>query len=194
MEIVQKKQSNKHTFKFMEDHFNFAYEDKSGSDDIDLNYADIPKKSSIQIEQNEWLRNVGYLWCALGLFQLGYAIFSEASISGKGFWIIIGLACVAWAHFTKVKYSVFKAERENVFVIHDKNHDKIIDELNSRKKVQLLNWYGEVNLENNLEQEIGKFKWLVEQDVITKEESEIKIAQAELLSKENFVLPGERLN
>jgi hypothetical protein len=53
MEIVQKKKSNKHTFNFMDDHFNYAYEDKSGSDDTDLNYADIPKKASIQIEQNE---------------------------------------------------------------------------------------------------------------------------------------------
>ena len=194
MEIIQKKKSNKHTFKFMDDHFNFAYEDKSGSGDTDLNYADLPKKTSIQIEQNEWLRNVGYLWCALGIFQLGYAIYSEASLSGKGFWITIGLACVAWAHFSKVKYSVFKAERGNVFIIHDKNHDKILDELNSRKKLQLLNWYGEVNPENSLEQEITKFNWLVEQDVITKEESEKKIAQAELLSKEGFDLPGERLN
>ena len=44
MEIVQKKKSNKHTFKFMDDHLNFSYEDNSGSDDTDLNYADIPKK------------------------------------------------------------------------------------------------------------------------------------------------------
>ena len=71
---------------------------------------------------------------------------------------------------------------------------KIIDELSSRKKLQLLNWYGMVNPENDLDQEISKFKWLVEQEVITNEESERKIAQAELLSKEAFELPGERLN
>lgn len=194
MEIIQKKKSNKHTFRFMDDHFNFSYEDKSGSDDTDFHYADIPRKSSIQIEQNEWLRNVGYLWCALGVFQLGYAIYSEASISGKGFWIVIGLACIVWAHFSKVKYSVFKTERGSVFVIQDKNHDNIVDEIQSRRKSQLLNWYGEVNPENSLEQEIGKFKWLAEQEILTKEESETKIAQAELMSKEHFDLPGERLN
>lgn len=194
MEIVQKKSSNKHTFTFMNDHFNFAYEDKSGSGDSDMSYADFPKKPSIQIEQNEWLRNVGYLWCALGVFQLGYAIYSEASISGKGFWIMVGLVCVAWAHFSKVKYSVFKAERGNIFVIHDKNHDRIINELLVRKKAQLLDWYGGVNPDNDLEHEIDKFKWLVEQDAISKEESEKKIAQAELLYKEKFELAGERLN
>ncbi|WP_340679777.1 hypothetical protein [Paraglaciecola sp.] len=194
MEIIQKKRSNKHTFKFMDDHFNFAYEDKSGSGDTDLNYADVPKKASIKIEQNDWLRNVGYLWCALGVFQLGYAIYSDAPISGKGFWLMVGLGCVTWAHFSKVKYSVFNMERASVFVIHDKNHDTIMDELISRKKLQLLKWYGEVNPENDLEREISKFKWLAEQDVISKEESDKKIAQAELLSEQNFELPGERLN
>lgn len=194
MEIVQRKKSNKHTFTFKDDHFNFAYEDKSGSDDTDMNYADFPQKSSIRIEQNEWLRNVGYLWCALGVFQIVYAFYSETAISGKGFWIMIGLACVAWAHFSKVTYSVFKAERGNIFVIQDSNHDKIINELNSRRKSQLLNWYGAVNPENELAQEIGKFKWLVEQGVISKEESDQKIAQAELLNKQNDGLTGERLN
>lgn len=194
MEIVQKKNSNKHTFTFMEDHFNFAYKDKSGSDDTDLNYADLPKKASIQIELNEWLRNVGYLWCLVGIVQLGFAIYSDASLSGKSFWILLGLVCVAWANFSKITYSVFKAKEANIFIIHDKHHEKIMNELNSRKKLQLLKWYGELNTENSLEQEVNKFKWLYEQDVITKEESEQKIAQAELMRKDNFDLPGERLN
>jgi len=117
MEIVQKKKSNKHTFTFEDDHFNFAYEDKGGSGDVDMPYADFPQKSSVTIEQNEWLRNVGYLGCALGIFQLGYAIYSEASISGKGFLIMVGFVCIVWAHFSKVKYSVFKADRGSIFVI-----------------------------------------------------------------------------
>ena len=51
MEIVQKKRSNKHTFTFKDDDFNVAYEDESDSGDTDMNYADSPQKSSVQIEQ-----------------------------------------------------------------------------------------------------------------------------------------------
>tara|TARA_B100000768_G_scaffold151797_1_gene147147 strand:- start:919 stop:1074 length:156 start_codon:yes stop_codon:yes gene_type:complete len=51
MEIVQKKRSNKHTFTFKDDDFNVAYEDESDSGDTDMNYADFPQKSSVQIEQ-----------------------------------------------------------------------------------------------------------------------------------------------
>jgi hypothetical protein len=194
MEIFQKKKSNKHTFTFKDDYFNFAYEDKSGSGDTDINYADFPQKSSVNIEQNEWLRNVGYLWLMLGIFQLGYAIYSNAPLSGKGFWILLGLICLVWAHFSKVKYSVYQAKDGNIFIIQDKKHDEIVNELNSRKKKQLLDWYGEVDPENDLENEVSKFKWLAEQNVITKEESEKKIAQAELAHNDNFQPPSDMLN
>ncbi len=194
MEVIQKRRSNKHTFTFHDEYFNFAYEDKSGSGDIDMDYADFPNKWSVQIEQNEWVRNVGYLWIMLGVFQLSYAIYSDASLSGRGFWVLLGLICIIWAHFSKVKYTVFRAERGNIFVIQDKYHDQIIEELTNRKKSQLRKWYGDVNPENDLEKEIQKFKWLMDQGVISKKESEEKIAQAELLKKENFNLPEKRLN
>lgn len=194
MEFVQKKKSIKHIFTLHDDHFNFAYEDKSGSGDADINYADFPKKSSIQIEQNEWIRNVGYLWIALGVFQLGYALFSEASLSGKGFWILAGVACIAWSHVTKVKYTVFRSGRGNVFVIQDKSHDRIIDEIHTRRKSQLLKWFGEINPDNDLDNEVEKFKWLAEQDVISKEESEQKIAQVEFLKRDAHELRSEWLN
>ncbi|WP_244595986.1 hypothetical protein [Pseudidiomarina aestuarii] len=96
MELIQKKDSIKHTFSFHDEHFNFAYQEKLGSGDTDVEYADFPQKSSVQIEQNEWLRNVGYLWVLLGIFQIGYAIYSDGSLSGKGFWLVVGAACVLW--------------------------------------------------------------------------------------------------
>lgn len=194
MEIVQKKKGNIHTFTFKEDSFNFAYKDKSGSGDTDFNYAEFPKKSSIKIEQNDWLRNVGVLWCALGVFQVGSALYFNKSLSGTGFWLFIGLACLAWYLFSKVIYSVFQAENGNVFIIHDKNHNKIIEELTGRRKIQLLKWYGDINPQNEMQREIEKFKWLVEQDVLSKDESESKIAQVELLHQDASSSSIGRLN
>lgn len=194
MEIVQKMRSNKHTFRFEDDYFNFAYEDKTGSGDADMKYANFPNKPIVKIEQNEWLKNVGYIWCAIGVFQLGYAMYLEASLTGKGFWLMVGVICLVWAYFSTVKYSVYQADEGNIFIIQDKKHDEIVNELNNRKRKQLLDWYGEVNPENNLESEIEKFKWLVDQNVISKEESEKKIAQAELIHNDNPDNSGERLN
>ncbi|WP_371196026.1 hypothetical protein [Glaciecola sp. SC05] len=194
MEITQKKRSVNFTFTFEESHMNFAYADKKGSGDIDLNYADFPKKCSISIEQNEWLRNVGYLWMAIGTFQLGAAIYADASLSGKGFWLMIGLICVAWAHFSKTKYSVFSTDHGTVHVIQDKHHDTIINEINKRKNQQLLDWYGEINLENGIENEIKKFTWLEEQNVLTKEQADVKRAQLELMQAEGSQNSNSSLN
>jgi cbb3-type cytochrome oxidase subunit 3 len=183
MEIKQKRLSNNHTFTFNEESLNFAFKDKSGSDDFDLNYADFPEKFSISIEQNEWLRNVGILWCLLGCYRIGTALYNELPLSGTGFWFFLGLICLVWYALTKTKYSVFKTEAGNVFIINDKNHDKIIAEMTSRKKSQLLKWYGDINLDNDLENEISKFNWLVKQNVISQEEAEEKIAQVEFAHK-----------
>ena len=183
MEIKQKKFSNHHAFTFNDESVNFAFKDKSGSDDFDLNYADFPKKSSISIEQNEWLRNVGILWCLLGSYRVGTSIYHGYPLSGTGFWLFIGLICLVWFALTKVKYSVFKTSAGSIFIIQDKNHDKIIAEINKRKKIQLLNWYGDIDLDNDVENEINKFKWLEKENVITKSEAEEKIAQIEFAHK-----------
>jgi|TARA_Y100000589_G_scaffold107193_1_gene101728 hypothetical protein len=194
MEFIQKKRGVKQTFTLRDDHFNFAYEDKSGSGDIDLNYVDFPQKSSVSIEQNEWLRNVGLLWIALGVAQIGWAIFNDLSLSGKGFWLMVGMACVLWAHFSKTRYSVFRTERGNVLVMQNKQHQQIVETLHARRKAQLLDWYGDVNPDNELENEIRKFQWLVEQDVMTQAESEQKIAQAQLLHNSQYESPETKLN
>lgn len=104
---------------------------------------------------------------------------------------MIGAACIAWAYFSKIKYSVFQTERGNILVIQDKNHDRIVSKLKSRRKSQLLSWYGDINPENDLQQEIAKFKWLKEQKIISEQDAEQKIAQAELLHRDNYTLPGE---
>lgn len=194
MKIVQQKRSNKHTFTFNDEQFNFAYEDKTGSGDVDMDYADFPRKSSVRIEQNEWLRNVGYLWCAIGTIQLGVAIYAGAPLAGKGFWLLLGFGCLAWERLSRVKYSVFQAQKGSVFVIQDKRHDEIISELNARKKSQLLKWYGEIDLENGIQNEINKFRWLCEQQALTKEEADIRIAQIQAAQSENIRPPSERLN
>lgn len=194
MEIIQRKSSNTHTFTFHEEHFNFAYNDNTGSDDNDFNYADFPQKASIQIEQNECVRNIGVVWLLLGTYQIGSAIYADISLSGKGFWLAIGLACILWAHFSKVIYSRYKTDRGDIYVIQGKNHDAIIQEINKRRSDQLRRWHGEFNPENELEIEIEKFKWLKDQSIITSEEAEQKIKQVREFHQEKAMLSSKKFH
>lgn len=178
MNIEQRKFSHHHTFTFETDSIHFAFRDKSGSDDINIPYIEFPLKPSTRIEQNLWLRNVGALWCALGVVQIAFALSIDKPLTGTGFWLLMGLGCLLVAHFTKVTFSVFSTRSGSIWVIQDaKNHDRIIDELRSRRKNQLLALLGEINLENGLDKEVEKFKWLVEQQVLTHEEAEQRITR-----------------
>lgn len=180
MEYKQKKLSNAHAFNFKDEKLNFAHKDKGGSADFDVYYADIPFKTSTVNEHNEWLRNVGFMWILLGLIQISLSIYSNNFAIGKGFWLYIGVLCFIGFQFTKVIYTVFKTNEGNIFIIQDKKHDEIINEISTRRKKQFLSWYGEINLNNEIEKEINKFKWLQELNIITESEAEVKIAQVKM--------------
>ena len=185
MEIIQKRLSEKHVFTFNKDKVNFAYQDRTGSGDIDVTYADIPKKTSVRITENTWLRNVGWIWCVIGVLGL---ILQQKFV----FWLFVGIGCLIWSHFTKKKYTVLNTDKGAIWVMQDKNHDEIISELHDRRKLQLLDWYGEVNPENELANEIRKFNWLAEEGVISQTEAEQKIAQAQIAHQSNLVPPDDK--
>lgn len=194
MQVIQKKGSNKHTFDFKDEIINFGYEDKTGSGDSDFYYSDIPKKSSVRIEQNDWLKNVGFLWLILGAFQVGLSLYTDSFSIAKTFWAFLGTVCLAWFYLTKVKYTVFQTERGGIFVIQGKDHEKIIDEIMARRNRQLLDWYGNINYENDPEKEKSKFKWLCEQGVISSEDMDIKIAQIESFRLSDSSYSAQSLN
>lgn len=177
MEISQKKRSTRLKFSFNDDSFNYAYKDRAGSGDIDVRYVEFPTKSAVSIERNDWLRNIGLLWCAIGALQLAYAIGAGESLQGRGFWLLVGLICLLWYRWATVKYSVFRTSAGNVLVIQDREHDRIVDEIKRRRREQLLALYGELDTRNTLDEEIGKFSWLHEQGVLSQEELEQRLAQ-----------------
>jgi hypothetical protein len=195
MELLQKKFTTKHKFIFEEDTFNFSFNDSNGSADINVKYADFPNKNSVSIEHSHWFRNVGYAWVAIGALQLGGAIYTNSPLSGKAFWLILGIGCLAWYFISRIKHSVFKTEAGNVFIMQDSQHNKIIKEIRERRKKQLLDWYGNIDIDNELENEISKFNWLVKEEVLTEKEAEEKInhiklqklTSSELLADSNSV-------
>jgi len=188
LNIVQKKLSIKHTFSFHSEQLNFAFKDKSGSADFDIYYADIPFKTSITIERNEWLRNVGFIWILLGVIQVLIALNANRFSFNDAFWLYIGALCLIGFHFTKTAYTVFRADVGNIFIIQDKKHDEIMNEITQRRKQQFLNWYSEINLNNELEKEINKFKWLQSLNIITQEDADNKIAQIQMANNPEFML------
>lgn len=175
--IRQKKFSTQHTFTLSESSFNFAYKEKLGSGDMDVMYADLPVKTSVRIDANHWLRNVGYIWVAVGSAMLTLGII-RGDYRGQAFWLLVGLVCLAFYKLSKVSYTVFSVSGGAILVIQDgKKHDQIVSELRQRRRQQLLALYGEVNFDNEPEREVAKFEWLAQNDVLSQAEADEKIRQ-----------------
>jgi hypothetical protein len=102
-------------------------------------------------------------------------------LSGKGFWMVIGILCIGWSYFSTIKYSVFTMDPVKVYVIQERYHDVIVEEIKGRRIQQLRKYYGDVDPENDPENEIEKFRWLQKEGVISEEELKQKIAEIEFL-------------
>lgn len=98
------------------------------------------------------------------------------------------------AYLSKTKYSVFRTENGIIPIIQDKYHDQIINEINKRKKAQLLEWHREIYPDNTYENEIEKFRWLVEEEAMNTREAEEKIQQVKALQMNSFPISSKKLN
>lgn len=183
MQIQQKKLGHEHTFTFEDEYVNVAYKDRTGSSDIDVPYASIPDKTSIRIESNEWIRNVGYLWLAIGVFQVSFAVVSDRPLTGTGFWALMGTVCLLWYRFRQVQFTVLQSDHGDLFIIKGDQHDRILEELKSRRIQCLRKLYGEIDFSNDFRHELEKFRWLEKAGAISPEEAAVKIAEIERKAK-----------
>jgi hypothetical protein len=174
MEIKQKKFSNKTNFSFGRSQLKYNIEDNSASTTFSIDYSDIPFEFDEFEEKNQWFRNAGLLWILIGAIQGGLNILEHGRIGGF-FWLFIGLICMAIFYYAKTKYSIFNTEKGRIFVIQNKQYEKIMSTIINRRKTHLKELYGEINLGRNPNDEISKFQWLVDHSVISQVEfSEIK--------------------
>lgn len=180
MEFFQKKGSTRLSFTLYDNYFNFDAADKSGRADLDVAYGDLPKKTSVRIEHNEWLRNVGILWILLGLVVTSIPLLGGDGFQGLSIWLYVGSICFVWARFTKARYTQLTTDRGAVLILQNKEHDVIIAELKARKDAQLLDWYGKINTHESFEDQVRKFEWLKGQGVLSDKEFELSVAQLKL--------------
>jgi hypothetical protein len=165
MNIKQRRFSNHTLFDFGEDRVEYTLTDQSGSASISVAYEDIPNTPRVFIEKNPWFRNVGIFWVILGLIQT--AIYLSDGKYKLSLWFLLGILFYLIYRFATTRYSIYDTCDGKLYIIRNRNHDRIVKELIDRKKVQLAKLYGDLDLTNDPEKEIRKFKWLLSEGVIT---------------------------
>ena len=184
MKFVQRRGSTVHTFDLGDESFVFAFSDHSGADKAEFSFGGLDKEFGESRELRSGFKRAA--WVALAT-ALSFAVFSlvlaEAMFIALA-WVVAAAELVRRFKLSEIYYTVIPAEGGRVFVIRDAQHDAIVEELMARRKAQLLGWHGEVNTDRDLESEIGKFRWLVEQEVLDEATAEERIAEAEFYSEE----------
>ena len=185
MDISQKSFSNKTRFEFGEENLGFTVEDKSGSQSFIVAYGSIPTDVGMIEEKNIWYRNVGLLWSLIGFFIMAQSYLSHGELIGS-FWFILGIGCLIVYWVVKTRYTVIDTQKGRLFIINNEQRDIIMEEIDTRRKGQWYSWYGTINFENQPSNEINKYIWLLEKDVISEKEYNESVSQ--IISYHNLKL------
>ncbi len=144
MKFSQKKFSNRTEFELRETDFAYKIRDSSGGRSFTLDYGDFNPAYQELDESNSWWRNVGLIWVVVGLMQLGAQYAQDGAFRGS-FWLVLGLGSLIVYRVARTSYTIHSSEAGNVVIIRDKQHQKILDELTSRRRGRLAAALGETS-------------------------------------------------
>lgn len=176
MEFAQKRMATQTWFTFGERELKHRVRDNSGEVSFSVDYAAISPNRRIVFNRNNWLRNVGLIWCVLGVISIGLDAMSGSLAIGSGFWLVIGLGCLAFYRLTWSEFTVIDAREGSIWIVKDKQHDEILSAIDERRKSHLLAWYKGLDFGGNPDTEVEAVEWLVKQEAISKDEGEKRIA------------------
>lgn len=176
VKFEQSKLGRKFWFEFTDDALTYRAKDASSDATEKIPYSSITDKGWEYTYQNEWWRNVGFLWVAIGL-----ALEIPGVLSGTWslpFWSILGVGALVYYYSSRVRHTVIEAESAKILVMYGRNHDVIVNTIFQKRKEALKKLYGKVDLSNTSENELRKFEILLEKEIIS--ENEFQAAKKEI--------------
>lgn len=180
MQFIQRRFSTRITFHFSDDILKYTKEDSNGSSSYKLKYEIIDLKNESEISvRNSMFRNAAIISIIFGSIQI-YSQFYFLNNNFALLWFLLGLILLAIYQIDIKKYRVYTTDNCSIYILHDKNQKTIINEITSRRNNKLKEQYFEIDFRNGLENEIAKYKWLEDENVITKDECKEKITELKI--------------
>ena len=166
-------------FEFSEDVLNYTHRTMDMLRSRAISYASIElEERSTLIRQHRLAFIVGFSLVVAGLVFLVGQVAEPYSIL-----MVLAGGTSALFGYRKTRYVVVEVERsEPIYLLADSHLDQIVDEINTRRKHLWHRLYAEYDPLADPRDELRKFEWLLERNVISAEDfewvrSEIEIAQ-----------------
>ena len=171
MEIEQKRYFNRTRFTFDDDRLTFTMKHDGGSRSFDVNYSEIPMENAGMEERTPWFRNAGVVLLIAWLCRTLVGIVDPASAPGLSLhWPLAATCCLLIYRYLVTNFTIFNTDAGELYLICDDHYEEILNEIMTRRKSQLLSWYGEIDYANDPGEEIRKFHWLKMQGAIDDDE------------------------
>lgn len=174
MEILQKRHSNRIGFVFGSDELRYSLKDSSGSRSFSVHYADISRDRQTLEERNQWLRNVGLIWIAIGTVFTATAWFSRQELV-PSLWLLLGGGCYVAYRLRSTRFTILTSEKGNLLVIDDKDGPRVIEQIEIRRAAKLRDQYDYINPDESPEQQRNRYKWLHREGALTDDELEQRL-------------------
>ena len=180
MEYLQKKGANVIKMDLKEDRILCDVKDETSDGVFSIRYEDITNDRTGLMEAKTHFKSYSiYLLIIAILFIVSNIIFGTHHLGGLFF--VASLFTYLIYRFSVVRYTIIEAGERKIYVIRDKEHDEIVEQIYAKRDLYLKTTYGKLNTENDPNDEIEKFIWLKELGVINQDEFDS--IHAELLTK-----------
>ncbi len=114
------------------------------------------------------------IWVVIGIVQIAARYAQEGRLQGS-FWLVLGIGCLVVFRVARTAFTVHPAGDDQVATIRDKQHSTIVETLVTKRQERLARALGDVDMSQDPDREIAKFKWLAEQGAISEQEAAEKI-------------------
>jgi hypothetical protein len=174
MRVTQKKFTQSATFTFGPEALTYSRSDAFGSHSFDVPYGSIGMEPRCTTEKNGTLFSGGLILTLWGTAQALHALL-DGDMTGLIF-IVPGILCFLLHRMATTTVTSLNTDAGEIALLHEKNHDLLMEEIRERRKKQLLDWYGNINFANDPEDEIRKFHWLHSQNLISEDQLQRLVA------------------
>ena len=172
MEITQRNLWNRTNFQFEEQNLKYSLKSGSRSFSFSVRYLEISTNPCEVQTKSTLTRNIGILLILAGVAHEIFYFLEHGTLTFSA-WFALGLLVIAVHYLTKTAYTILPAGNYHIAIIKDSKHDRIYNEIISRRKALLYSRYGKIDYDNDPEDEINKFIWLRKEGVISDEELEL---------------------
>ncbi|MEZ5464686.1 MAG: hypothetical protein R3F22_05540 [Lysobacteraceae bacterium] len=170
MEVQQRHGATKLRYRFDTDSVEYRVEDSSGSRTFNVAYTELSRDRQELLERNEWFRNAGMLWMLIGV------VFTALSFGGErpaiSLWFWIGLLCYLIFRLRTTRYTIIPSDKGNLLVIHNSDHDRIVNELETRRADQFRREYDFVPDGDEPDNYRKRLDWLKREGALSDEDVE----------------------